>query len=112
MNGILRKQWSSIFQYNWVFGLFLILVFGIPRFALVLHSYVILNYGFVMLVFVVMWFVPFIFLTKSGRKYIGIKRPNHVGRLFLSFLLGALSCAVIAHAGFNFAMMYRIFYHL
>lgn len=95
MNGILRKYWSSIFQYNWVFGLFLILLFGIPRFVLVLHSNVIKSYGFVMLVFVVMWFVPLIFLTKSGRKYIGIRLPNHFGRLCLSFLLGTLSCAVI-----------------
>lgn len=42
-----------------------------------------------------MWFVPFIFLTGYGRKCIGIRKPDHCGRLFLSFIAGGMSCAVI-----------------
>lgn len=91
----LRKFWLRFFKYNWKFGLFLILLFGIPRFILVLHANVSGGYGTAFIIFFLMWFSPFIFLTKFGRKEIGLKKPNSYIPLFYSFLLGALSCAVI-----------------
>lgn len=95
MDGILRNRWNRYFGYNWQLGLFLILLFGIPRFVIVLHSYMTIEMGAVMLIFLIMWFVPLIFLTKSGRRFIGIKSPNHYWRLCMSFIAGALSCVVI-----------------
>lgn len=91
----LRKFWSRFFSYNWKFGLFLILLFGIPRFMIVLQANVTGGYGFVFIIFVLMWFAPLIFLTKQGRKEIGIKRPNYYIRLLYSFLIGVLSCTLI-----------------
>ena len=95
MERILRKYWSPYVQYNWKYGLFLILLFGVPRFILVLHSYVTQSYGTVMLIFLAMWFTPLIFLTKQGRKSIGIQHPKSYIRLLCSFIIGALSCAII-----------------
>lgn len=95
MDKILRAFWNRYFHYDWAFGLFLILLFGVPRFVIVLQSYVTRSYGIVMFVFLAMWFVPFIFLTGYGRKCIGIRKPDHCGRLFLSFIAGGMSCAVI-----------------
>lgn len=91
----LRKFWLRFFSYNWKFGLVLILLFGIPRFILVLQANVSGGYSTVFIIFMLMWFTPFIFLTKQGRKEMGMKRPNHYLRLLYSFLLGVLSCTII-----------------
>lgn len=91
----LRKYWNSRFQYNWKLGVFLILLFGIPRFIIVLQSYVDRSYGIVMFVFLSMWLAPFILLTKDGRRNIGIRRPSHWWRIVLSFLAGGLTCYII-----------------
>lgn len=61
MDKILRAFWNRYFHYDWAFGLFLILLFGVPRFVIVLQSYVTRSYGIVMFVFLAMWFVPFYF---------------------------------------------------
>ena len=71
MDKILRAFWNRYFHYDWAFGLFLILLFGVPRFVIVLQSYVTRSYGIVMFVFLAMWLVPFIFLT-------GYSDPSHV----------------------------------
>lgn len=91
----LRTSWSHLFQFNWKLGVVLILLFGIPRFILVLHSYVTRNYMLVMFIFLLMWFVPFILLSKTGRKGIGIRRPIKFIRLFTAFLSGLVGCAII-----------------
>lgn len=95
MNFYLKKCWSSYFQYNWKLGVFLILLFGIPRFMIVLQSYVDKSYGVVMFVFMAMWIAPFILLTKDGRRNIGIRRPSHWWRIVLSFIAGGLTCYII-----------------
>ncbi|WP_303208320.1 CPBP family intramembrane glutamic endopeptidase [Bacteroides oleiciplenus] len=95
MSSYLRKHWSRHFQYNWKLGVFLILLFGIPRFIIVLESYVTRSYSIVMLVFLCMWFAPFILLTKYGRKGIGIKRPSQWWQPIVSFIIGGLSCFII-----------------
>ena len=51
MNQYLKKFWGNHFQFNWKLGVFLILLFGIPRFVIVLQSYVDRSYGTVMFVF-------------------------------------------------------------
>jgi len=45
--------------------------------------------------FVLMWFAPLIFLTKYGRKYIGITKPRSVVRLLYSFIIGAVFCGLL-----------------
>ncbi len=91
----LRTFWLRFFRYDWKFGLFLILLFGIPRFILVLDANVKGGYSLAFVVFLLMWFTPLIFLTRYGRREIGLKRPDSFFRLLVSFLTGAVSCAVI-----------------
>lgn len=95
MSEYIKKYWSPYFQFNWKSGLFLILLFGIPRFVIVLQSYVNRSYGVVMFVFLSMWLVPFILLTKAGRKKIGMQRPAHWWKIGLSFLFGGLTCYLL-----------------
>ncbi|WP_165041738.1 CPBP family intramembrane glutamic endopeptidase [Dysgonomonas sp. ZJ709] len=89
----LNKVWSRFFKFDWKFGLFVILLFGIPRFILVLQANVSGGYGLVSIIFVIMWFSPFIFLTRKGRKEIGLKKPR-ILQLLYSFVLGALFCGL------------------
>ncbi len=91
----LRKIWRRFFEYNWKFGIFLIVLFGIPRFILVFQANMSGGYGVAFIIFFIMWFAPLVFLTKQGRREIGIKRPNQYIRLLYSFGIGILSCAII-----------------
>lgn len=91
----LRKIWSNLFEFNWKFALFLILLLGIPRFILTLNANISGNYRLVSWFFVFIWFTPFIFLTRKGRKTIGLKKPNNFLNLLYSFLAGAAFCTII-----------------
>ncbi len=91
---ILRPLWARFFQYNWKFGLFLIFLFGIPRFALVLQANMSSGYNKAFIIFFLMWFTPLIFLTRKGRREMGIKRPRYA-YLPIALLAGTLSCIVI-----------------
>ncbi len=95
MNSSEGFRLRSLCSFSWKFGLFLILLFGIPRFILVLSANSGSGYQTVSIIFLVMWFAPFILLNKQGRREIGMKRPRNVGRMLLSFLAGAAGCTVI-----------------
>tara|TARA_R110002167_G_scaffold23281_4_gene82715 strand:- start:50 stop:793 length:744 start_codon:yes stop_codon:yes gene_type:complete len=82
-------------KFNWQFGLALILLFGIPRFVLVLEANKSGNYSFTSIIFLIMWLAPFVLLTKEGRQFIGIKWTKNLQWLARSFVLGILACAVI-----------------
>jgi hypothetical protein len=86
----LRPIFQSSLSYNWILGLALILLFGIPRFILVLSANVTKNYGTASIIFILMWLVPFIFLNKEGRRFIGIKKPKNY--LWLVYSLILVSC--------------------
>ncbi|MDR0938279.1 MAG: CPBP family intramembrane metalloprotease [Mediterranea sp.] len=92
---VLLRIWQHIFKFDWRFGVFLVLLFGIPRFILVLDANVSGNYGTAFIIFFLMWFAPLLFLTKKGRREIGMWRPNRYIHLLGSFVTGALSCAAI-----------------
>lgn len=42
-----------------------------------------------------MWLTPFLFLTKEGRKIIGMQRPKSIQWMAGSFVLGVLACTVV-----------------
>lgn len=88
----LRNIFSRFFNYNWKFGLFIILLFGIPRFILVLQANISGGYGQAGSIFLLMWFAPLIFLTRQGRKEIGFKRPKNFLSLLYVFSAGVLTC--------------------
>jgi membrane protease YdiL (CAAX protease family) len=96
---MLRPIWQNIFKFNWVFGLVLVLILGIPRFIIVLHSNITGNYSRIAIIFLCMWLSPFLFLTKKGRRDIGIKKPANYFWLFYSFILGITICIIIYAIG-------------
>ena len=82
-------------RFNWQLGLTLIMLFGIPRFLVVLEANRTGNYNFTSLIFIIMWLTPFLLLKKEGRKMIGIKWTNKVQWLVISFVLGILACTIV-----------------
>ncbi len=87
-----HQIWERIFPNKWVLGISLILLFGIPRFMLVLNSYVSGQTQWVSIVFTLMFFTPLIFLKKQGRRDMGIRKSSHPWWLLWGFLLGCGMC--------------------
>jgi hypothetical protein len=46
-----------------------------------------------------MWITPWIFLTKEGRRNIGIRKPTNYRWLLYSFLVGAAFCVIVFIVG-------------
>lgn len=90
----LRPFWKKRFNFDWKFGLFLIVLVCIPRFALVLQANQTGNYGPIGAIMFVSALVPFIFLNKYGRREIGIKGSHKIGGLTLSLILG-IACSLL-----------------
>lgn len=95
----LKPFWSRYFEFNWKFGLFLILIVCIPRFILVLHANSSGNYSSIGLIMLISAIAPFVFLTKSGRKQIGIRSPQNANWLIYSFLFGLFSSVLLYFLG-------------
>lgn len=94
-SALYHRLWDRIFPNKWVLGLFLILLFGIPRFKLVLDSYVSGQSQWVSIVFTLMFFTPLIFLKKKGRREMGIRKSTHPWWLLWGFLLGCGMCLLL-----------------
>ena len=92
---MLRPFWQHLFRSNIVFGFVMILLFGVPRFILVLNANVTGNYNLIPIIFLFMWIAPFIFLSKQGRRKIGIKKPASIKWLLYAFVSGIIICAVM-----------------
>lgn len=90
-----QRLWDRLFRYKWMLGLFLVLLFGIPRFILVLKSYVSGQSQWVSIVFTLMCFTPLFFLTKAGRREMGIRRSTQPFWLLWGFLLGCGMCLLL-----------------
>ena len=88
MKNELKPFWNKHFNFDWKFGLFLILLLCIPRIILVLHGNQIGNMQFVGIMMLVMAVAPFIFLSKHGRYQIGIKKPASYSWLIIAICIG------------------------
>src|SRR6188768_3324 len=91
-NQLLRSVWQKMFSFGPFFGVALILLLGVPRFVLVLQANITGNYTLVPIIFILMWVAPLIFLTRKGRRYIGITKPRRYYWLVTSFFLGIAIC--------------------
>jgi len=96
---ILNKFWRKSIKFNWIFGLIMIIVLGIPRFIIILKSNITGNYYYIFLIFLTMWFLPYIFLSKKGRQFIGITRVKKKMWILYSFLMGIGICAIVYFIG-------------
>ena len=68
------------------------MLFGIPRFLMVLDANQTRNYNHVSIILLVMWFTPYIFfLTRKGRKIIGIIRTTkHIWLVYFQSIVEEL----------------------
>jgi uncharacterized protein len=96
MNKELNSFGNRFFDFNWKLGLFLILIVCIPRFILVLYSNATKNYGFIGLVMVVSAITPFLFLSKHGRREIGLTKIQSYKWVYGAFVCG-LAASVLLH---------------
>jgi membrane protease YdiL (CAAX protease family) len=99
---LLRPLWQSVLKRAWVLNLILFLALALLR-----------GYGLfgpaaarmlIMLNFFLMWFLPFIFFSRSGRHAIGLRRPEKPRWLLWGLLLGlggALATFAIGYALFG-----------
>ena len=99
-----RSTFHSLVKPGPRLALVLILLFGVPRFFLVLTANITGSYQQVSFIFLSMIAFPFILLNKEGRRLIGIKKPANWKWLILSFLLGIGISCVIYSAG---TVLYR-----
>ena len=84
----LKPFWSKYVRFDWRFGLFLLALVCIPRFLLVLHANQTGNYGPIGAIMLVSALVPFVFLSKAGKRQIGLKGTGKLGVLALAFAQG------------------------
>ncbi len=97
----LKPFWNRFFRFNWVFGLVLLLAVCIPRFILVLQANMKGSYGSIGIIMAISALVPFVFLSKNGRRIIGFTKPASYTWLCYSFLAGIFMSTllfVIGHA--------------
>jgi len=90
MENALRPFWRRFFTFNWKLGVFLILIICIPRFALVLNANKTANYSYIGLIMVISAIVPFLFLSKEGRRAIGLTKPKNYLGVWVVFAVGLL----------------------
>lgn len=90
-----RPFWQRFLNPGWPSGLFLVLLWSIPRFWLVLWANQTGSYQYVSLLFLSMWIAPFVLLSRDGQKAIGIRRPRNYGWLFAGLIAGIVYCALM-----------------
>lgn len=99
MENELRPFWNGIFNFNWKFGLFLILIVCIPRFMLVLNANSSGDYSYIGLIMVISTIVPFVFLSKYGRKNIGITKSKSYKWLLIASISGLIFSILLYFLG-------------
>jgi membrane protease YdiL (CAAX protease family) len=107
----LRPFWLRFFDFNWKFGTFLLVLICVPRFILVLIANMNGSYGTIGLVMLLSALAPFVFLSKQGRRSIGITGTSKYGTMLLAFVLGVAAAVVLHYAGqLIFGLSYRNWY--
>ncbi len=91
---LFRKMWSKHLRFDWKLGVFLILVFGVLRFIIALNNAAHGGSSVIFLLYLSMWFIPFILLTSKGRRYIGIRKPDKWIKLLFALSSGVAFCAI------------------
>lgn len=99
MKPLLKPIWQKYFRLDWRLGLGLILIFGVPRFIIVLQANQNGDYRFTSIIFLVMWIAPYILLTRNGRKQIGIRMPKNIIWILYALFIGGLFCTLVYYIG-------------
>jgi uncharacterized protein len=96
---MLRTTWEKIFKEAWVLSIILYVLLSFLR-AYGFFGGKVSNYTPIMFGFIIMWFIPLVFLNKKGRDKIGIRKPANKLWVMLSPLLGILSALIVFMIGF------------
>ena len=92
--------WNKYIKLDWRFGLILLLVVCTMRFIFALHANVMGNYSLISYIMVFSALTPFIFLSKEGRKQIGMTKPNNYLWLLYSLFIGIILSTVLFLLGY------------
>ena len=95
----LKSIWLKFFKFDWKFGLFLLLLVCVPRFFLVLQANQTGNYAPIGAIMFISALIPFLFLSKYGRKKVGIRSAKAITQVFLALLYGILASLVLYWIG-------------
>lgn len=91
----IRRPFRRVVGFDTRSAVILLIVFGAVRMALVLHANATGSYQSVSFVFIAMALLPWVVLTRDGRRAIGIVRPNRWRWMLPAALAGIASCLVI-----------------
>lgn len=100
MNNELNSFWRKYFKLDWRFGLILLLIVCGIRFLFVLKTNVENNYSAISYIMIFSALTPFIFLSKKGRKEIGLVNPRHKIELLYAFFIGVLIASALFLIGY------------
>jgi membrane protease YdiL (CAAX protease family) len=97
-HSFLRSPWQRLFRQAWVLSLTLFLILaGLRAYGLFGPTSARM---LIMLGFFAMWFVPFVFLTRSGRLAVGLRRPQNPRWLLRGLLVGLGSSLLVFGLGY------------
>lgn len=88
MKSELKPFWARYFNFDWKFGLFMIVIICVPRFFLVLNANAAQDYRAIAITMLVSAICPFLFLSRKGLIQIGFTKPKGFGWLLTAFVLG------------------------
>jgi membrane protease YdiL (CAAX protease family) len=95
MHPTFRAPFRRFLAFDVRTGILLLVVFGLVRVALVLQANVTGSYQVVSLVFVAMAVLPWVVLTRQGRRQVGIVRPSRWRWVLPAAIAGAAACLTI-----------------
>lgn len=93
-----RAPFRSLLPLNVRTGILLLIIFGLVRVALVLQANITGSYQAVSVVFMAMIALPWVLLSKEGRKRIGLVRPTR-RRWVVPAGIAGVAMALAVHAG-------------
>ena len=91
----LKQVWKKLFISPVLLVSTLVIALAIPRFYWMING----QYNHVIIVFLIMWILPFVFLTKIGRQSMGIRIPNKPEWLIYGFIFGLVAALLIHYIG-------------
>ncbi len=90
-----RPWWQKWISNPITLVTLLALLLAVPRFYWLLSG----QYNYIILLFILMWAFPFVFLTRDGRRTIGLKKPTQPLWLIFGFVLGLTASVLIYFVG-------------
>ena len=98
-DALLRPMWRRAFGRAWVLSLSLFLILGGLRAYGILGPERASVRQLILAGFLVMWFLPYVFFHKDGRRAIGLRAPERPAWLVWGPLLGAVASMAIFGIG-------------